>query len=181
MQPFHEVDAGPNLPQPLKTKDEGADYYYGRGVREAPDVDVSLLRFGGQDLPRTDVMRERVDKSIVGDFEEAPHPEAASSSAGAERDTLTKQWLTEALPSSQPDRHGLPPHLSPFDFPPQEDTPQADATPQTEPQAAQATPPSWTEATWWWSQDAWAGWQPTGQRGASGGWSWHSSTGWKWE
>ena len=119
-------------------------------MREPPSPPHFRLRFGGQDLPRTDVMRERVDKSIVGDFEEAPHPEAASSSAGAEPDTLTKQWLQEAQPSSQPDRHGLPPNLTPFDFPPQEETPQQDAAQQTEPQAANATPPSWTEPTWWW-------------------------------
>ena len=102
-QPFQEVDAGPNLPQPLKVEHEGADYFFGRAVREPPDTDLNVLRFSAQDMPRLDVERARIDSRLIEVAEEAPHPEAASSSGLlAIADTPANQWLTPGSPSSQP-------------------------------------------------------------------------------
>ena len=58
--PFQQVDAGPHLPQCIKPPEEGKDYYWGRGVREAPDPEATSRAMGSTDLPCVNVVRERV-------------------------------------------------------------------------------------------------------------------------
>ena len=167
-QPFFKVDAGPWLPQPVKTKDEGEAYFYGRGVREAPDTDVSVLRFADRDLPRTDVEKARIDAKLVGSVQEPPPPEESSTPAGA--DAKAQRWLREEQPSSQPAAQQG----------------RAKGAPQ-QPQrtTARATPwsPSWDEEPTWWHGDAWtwSEWEEPAGRNWGGQWRWRSHSGWKWE
>ena len=82
------MDAGPSLPQPTKVEQQGTDYWWGRGVREAPDTDMTVCAWGGKDLDRTDAQRDKIDPRRVaevtsvaassGDASAAPSAEVAS-------------------------------------------------------------------------------------------------------
>ena len=78
-QPFLQVNAGPNLPQPTKTADQGQKYWYGRGVREPADIDMTVLSLGERDLPRVDTRRDRSDHP---QHDEDMQPASSSADVG---------------------------------------------------------------------------------------------------
>ena len=169
-QPLREVDAGPHLPQPTKVEYQGEKYWYGRGVREAPDQDVQILALGERDLARTDVRRDRIDRKYWqdADIEVDSHPEAASSSAAMPSAEM-ERWLAPQVPSLQP--------AQPKSVPPP--TRILPAQPKTVPPrpgfpAAAQPPQIWSAPAWTWQEtEAWYG-------SSSGGWEegWQQWHGW---
>ena len=55
------------MPQCVQAEDEAADYYYGRGMREPEDVEMTSAFLGPRDLPRADAEREKVARTGVSE------------------------------------------------------------------------------------------------------------------
>ena len=66
-QPSPQVDAGPWLPQCVKSVDEGKEGFYGRAVREPPDPEAAQRALGDRDLPRVNARREMVGREAFRD------------------------------------------------------------------------------------------------------------------
>ena len=176
--------AGPALPQPVKVKDEGNDYWYGRGVREAPDLDMQVLSLGGQDLPRTDVRRDRIDRRFwdEAEFDPDKDPEAASSSQPAS--TSTQQWLRPTVPSSQPAPAPQPPPAAPVRQPHVvQPRPQYAQRAQTHAATLAIVPWQQQEGEWWSQDHAWQqpqlGWDQQWGGDDQGWYQWHSGGYWQ--
>ena len=114
-QPFSQVDAGPSLPQPTKVEGEGDKYYFGRGVREPPDMDMAVLAYGGQDLDRTDARRAKppsasLQPSSLRAASSSGHGAQASSSSQPPH-VVPPRW--EAVPKSSPEGWAQRPYVVP--------------------------------------------------------------------
>ena len=57
------MDAGPWLPQCVQAEDEAEEYYFGRGLREPEDEEMTSKFLGPRDLPRVDATREKIAHS----------------------------------------------------------------------------------------------------------------------
>ena len=78
------MDAGPWLPQCVQAENEADEYYYGRGVREPEDVEMTSMAQGSRDLPRVNVEKEKVDHVRLlpkGAFSPTPDAQAEDNFA----------------------------------------------------------------------------------------------------
>ena len=141
-----QVDAGPWLPQCVQPPEQAAEYYYGRGAREASDWEMTAHFLGSRDLPRVNAEMEKF---------------SAAGSNDPSGSTVKLEPKTEQVEStsSQPCVQ-----LTPAPAPPSPPPP----PPVVDPRAGYGQS-AWSQQSWgnqWWSssQDAWNSW------GSQSGW-----------
>ena len=104
----HQVDAGPWLPQCVQAEDEAAEYYYGRGVREPEDEQMTSKFLGPRDLPRVNAARAKVasmeEASDDGALSLVPlNPPELAVCVGSSADGAAPVLALEDIPTNCPE------------------------------------------------------------------------------
>ena len=97
------MDAGPWLPQCIKCEEQGSAYWYGRGIREPADNELSAIAYVEHTLPTVDASRETVSMETFMEVAEEggaliPSPEHGPvyAPAAAASSSSFDQWLSPA-------------------------------------------------------------------------------------
>ena len=103
------MDAGPWLPQSVQAEGEADEYYFGRGLREPDDEEMTSKFLGPRDLPRVDATREKAARteakeegalSLVAVSPPEFDPFAGSSASGAHPPVALEDTRTKCPESS---------------------------------------------------------------------------------
>lgn len=101
------MDAGPWLPQCVQAEDEADEYFYGRGVREPEDEEMTSKFLGPRDLPRVDATRRRAartEASEDGAFSLVPlNPPEIDVGAGSSADAAPPPPAVDDTPTYCPE------------------------------------------------------------------------------